>query len=373
MKLKKLFSAFMSMIIAISLSSCNQNTPTITEPSANNNEYNSQTNNTSNDTNNNTSNENKVYSNPTSVFSINGMLYYFTGSDVLRLEDENKVTFVPVPEYFKGSYVGEGATMGFVGDNRAFCIGDNKIYENWIYDIRSYDVNDVSNVKRKTIINEESFRALLKQSSRVKNNDDFDFPPGMTHAHYYNNRIYCCLTPLYDDKLSNYPDLYYKLVSFNNDGSDFKIYDNINCTDYCIKDGWIYYYDNGYYYDPNQSFDYKSFNKQNAGLYKARTDGTEIQLITKNFQHTQRYNDSCSNLRIFGDYLYFIVNTHNVNNRLCRTRLDGSGTIQEISRNKAYHYDIVDENTIYYDNQGKLYKISLNNQREDFITELYDS
>ena len=96
MKLKKLFSAFMSMIIAISLSSCNQNTPTITESSANNNEYNSQTNNTSNDTNNNTSNENKVYSNPTSVFSINGMLYYFTGSDVLRLEDESKVAPVSV-------------------------------------------------------------------------------------------------------------------------------------------------------------------------------------------------------------------------------------------------------------------------------------
>ena len=126
-----------------------------------------------------------------------------------------------------------------------------------------------------------------------------------------------------------------------------------------------------HYHNKSQTFN-SSFNKQNAGLYKIKVDGTEIQLITKNFQHTQRYNDSCSNLRIFGDYLYFIVNTHNVDHKLCRVRIDGSGTIQEISRNKAYHYDIVDENNIYYDNQGNLYKISLNNQREDFITELYD-
>ena len=329
------------MIIAISLSSCNQNTPTITEPSANNNEYNSQTNNTSNDTNGNTSNENKVYSNPTSVFSINGMLYYFTGSEVLRLEDESKVAPVSVnnldkknsdhsvPDYFKGSHWYEEALGTFAGDNRCFCIGDNRIYIHYAYEILSYDVNDVSNVKRKTLINTETMNSLLNKSSRVSSNSFGNLL--MNYPQYYNERIYFLFIPDYSNISNNeYPDLWYKLGSCSKDGSDFKIYDNINCTDYFIKDGWIYYYDNGYYYDKSQSFDY-SFNKQNAGLYKIKIDGTESQLITKQFQHSQRYNNSCSNLKVLGNYLYFVADTHNINNKLCRVSFDGSGTIQEIS------------------------------------------
>ena len=146
----------------------------------------------------------------------------------------------------------------------------------------------------------------------------------------------------------------YKLGRISKDGKDIYLYDEI-ASSYAVKDGWIYYYNNGYVYNNNsKSYSYKS---ENAGLYKMKVDGSGKRTLKNGFVESSKETTDaircCDKLKIYGDYLYYLDYSESGKSRVCKMNFDGK-QVEYISANGAFNYAVNTENNILYYSTGEL-------------------
>lgn len=191
--------------------------------------------------------------------------------------------------------------------------------------------------------------------------------------------IYFSYQPPLEYFISELEDTY-KLGRISKDGKDIYLYDEV-ASSYAVKDGWIYYYDNGYVYDESQNR--YGYNENNIGIYKMKVDGSNKQTLCDDF--TEDDNEAtdaircCDKLRIYGDNLYYLDYSVSGKSRVCRMDLDGN-QLEYISENGAFNYAVDTENNFLYYSTGELgnaqtdkrtlYQVNLNNGEEESLMKL---
>lgn len=154
--------------------------------------------------------------------------------------------------------------------------------------------------------------------------------------------------------INNEQNIAYHLGRINIDGTNIEFVNNEIASTYAIKDGWIYYYDNGYTYDESTSDGYY-YDYDRAGIYRMKTDGSQKELLYDDFETDE--NDTrtkityCDRMNVYGDYIYFIDYSKNGKSRVCRMKIDGSG-LECVSQNGAYSYTVDTENNKLYYSSG---------------------
>ncbi len=191
--------------------------------------------------------------------------------------------------------------------------------------------------------------------------------------------IYFSYQPPLEYFISELEDAY-KLGRISKDGKDIYLYDEV-ASSYAVKDGWIYYYDNGYVYDESQNR--YGYNENNIGIYKMKVDGSSKQTLNDDF--TEDDNEAtdaircCDKLRIYGDNLYYLDYSVSGKSRVCRMDLDGN-QLEYLSENGAFNYAVDAENNYLYYSSGELgnaqidkrtlYQVNLNTGEEESLMKL---
>lgn len=152
--------------------------------------------------------------------------------------------------------------------------------------------------------------------------------------------------------------------------------EDINVCDYVVYDDWVYFCDNGWMRDN------VPYNANYAGLYKMRTDGSEVtKLLGFNPKNPDEYEQHgftpFSELSVYDGKLYFIDNSDPWFGALKRMDLDGDD-VEQVAENTTYEYTFdANSNTLYYitgaayyNNRIKekeIYRVDLDNFEEDLF------
>lgn len=150
--------------------------------------------------------------------------------------------------------------------------------------------------------------------------------------------------------INNEQNIAYHLGRINIDGTNIEFVNNEIASTYAVKDGWIYYYDNGYRYDKSASKQYYDYDR--IGIYKMKSDGTQKQLLYNNFETDEndpRTNITyCDKMSIFDEYIYFIDYSKKGKSRVCRMKTDGT-SMEYISQYGAFSYTLnIKNDNLYY-------------------------
>ena len=180
-------------------------------------------------------------------------------------------------------------------------------------------------------------------------------------------------------------DIGFRIGKIKKDGSSIEFVGDHIASEYTVKDGWIYFYDNGYTYDESIRWKYR-IDSERAGIYKMRCDGTQRQLLIRGFVPNENaqsnnmdlFNDWCNKMNVFGEYIYFIDYSEGGKSRVCRMNLDG-GDFEYVSQNGAFSYTVDCENDVLYYSEGKLnrstdeprniYKVDMSEKKERMLFE----
>jgi len=138
--------------------------------------------------------------------------------------------------------------------------------------------------------------------------------------------------------------LYNKIFKINLDGKNKVEISSDPCNSFSLAEDWIYYC---------------SSNDPASKIYKIKTDGTN---------KTEVVNTKCFGPVIDSDYLCYIANPMD-DYKIVRMKLDGSEKKEfntPILMNYVFH-----KNFFYYiDSSGKLYKINIDNNKQELLVDL---
>lgn len=151
------------------------------------------------------------------------------------------------------------------------------------------------------------------------------------------------------DYMINQPAFNGRLVRFSESGDaiEFVGDESVRASEFVVKDGWIYYADNGYVTD-GSSIDYDD---GKTGLYKIRTDGSEKTLLLSGSGSGEGYTrlGNVGDLALFGEYLYFLDLSDGTGSYPARIKTDGTG-YERLSDTSAYVYTLDTEKPdLYYE------------------------
>lgn len=290
----------------------------------------------------------------TLLFEHNGQLLYNTGSTgILNISGE-------IPETIKTTY--ENPMEDFVmelASYHTFFLGDE------IYIIKStpfdrvfqIDMSDLNNVTTKIMfglngykINENFafFRCLIKPSKVQAEGDYFYF---YAEPDDFSRSMYTKFKDDSDEAEQKREKSYFRLAKVKKDGTESEVLDNIITDGFAIKDGYIYYYDNGYYSDKikdNIVLAKPIYDLSRAGIYKIKADGSGEKTLLHALpdKAMDGSNRAVYNLAIYDDYIYYIDISESGKGMIYRIKTDGSG-YQAVSSSCGYNYT-VNGNTLYY-------------------------
>ncbi len=264
--------------------------------------------------------------------------YYLNGSNAINLADTGKFNSLSV------TYDNEATEMNLGGLNVYTSAYDGESFYGRIADnstLFKTTLDSKSHANAKTWVNSSNLSAMgLRTACMYYFQADGDYI-------YF---LYLPTTEYFQAEKENA----YKLGRISKDGKDIYLYDEI-ASSYAVKDGWIYYYNNGYVYNKNsKSYSYK---KENAGIYKIKVDGSGKQTLKNNFIESSKETTEaircCDKLKIYGDYLYYLDYSESGKSRVCRMNFDGK-QVEYISANGAYNYAVDTDNNYLYYSTGEL-------------------
>ena len=171
-------------------------------------------------------------------------------------------------------------------------------------------------------------------------------------------------------------DMNERIVKLGRDGKTIEFVgdESVRALEYVVRDGWIYYVDNGFVYDGGISYD-----KDRIGLYKIKTDGSEKTRLWGDFTgNADNALGNACNLALYKDYLYFLdVSEDSGSSPLCRIKLDGSDFTTLSSKSVLTYTFDTDKDQIYYqtgryaetkmNNFESIIRVDLNSKTEETI------
>ena len=151
------------------------------------------------------------------------------------------------------------------------------------------------------------------------------------------------------DYFAIHPELNYRVFRIDKSGSKIEFVgdESVRAKEMIVKDGWIYYVDNGY----SRNDTYSTNDYSRAGLYKIKTDGSGKTKLFGEYDESSdmnRVTEGCvGGLTLFGDKLYF-MNLYDEKSLVCRMNPDGS-SLETLSDRGARCFTIdSSENKLYY-------------------------
>lgn len=297
--------------------------------------------------------------------------YYIKAANIVKLEDDGSVTAVKYNEADDEKYAIA------ISDEKSVYI-DGSIYaqqSDITTELYKFDFTDKTDTMERSVWVDED--TLLNSDVTISSN----YTGNMSYWNADGDYVYFICNPT-TDYFQSEKGIAYRLGRISKDGKTIEFIGEETASAYTVKDGWIYFYDNGYTYESNNfNIDY-----ERAGIYKMKGDGSEKTLLLDGFEPDDRinnyifdeYNTLCDKMNIYNDYLYFIDYSVRGESRVCRVKFDGSG-YERISDNGAYCYTInLDKNNMYYasgeggySQTGKrtIYEASLNDNAEKELFE----
>ena len=136
------------------------------------------------------------------------------------------------------------------------------------------------------------------------------------------------------------------------DGKSIELINEIDASDFVMDNEWIYFFDSGSY---SGGAMFSKNDTKDVGIYKAKTDGSELQRIyefTLSGKEKSSYSDYlgeiCGKMQLINDQIYFLDYTSAGKGRLYRMDKDGSH-VEPISKSAVYSYTFdTDKNIVYY-------------------------
>lgn len=269
---------------------------------------------------------------------INGKPYYFSGHYMFLLNDNGTVT---VPTITWTSEEEPEARPYAATDIHECAFDGNNIYQQYKSDCENIymdDFSDTSNFTKNILINEKWLEIFLGEKYQC-------ILSGMTDFQADGDYIYF----RYEAPRENFHKTLnenYRLGRFKKDGSSIELLNDI-ANDFIVKDGWIYFYDNGYTYD--KSNNKSDLDLSRAGIYKMKTDGSEKTLLLGELRSD--YMDYaiyriCDNLKIYGDLIYFQKFDENDDSKVYCMSLDGSN-LKAVTKESAFNYTVSGDMLFY--------------------------
>lgn len=307
------------------------------------------------------------------IYTNNGKLYYGSGGESFLLNDDNTVN-VPIVNFTPNEKSGtDPGDRGFdIGSPDKCAIDGDKVYTPYKCRRDQIDVYSINgdSITANVLMNADILEKCLGENYYL-------IVSGMTDLYADGDYVYFRYDPERETFYLTQKENYH-LGRFKKDGSSIELLDEI-ASDITIKDGWVYYYDNGYTYNEKATTDKKySFDLSHAGIYKMKTDRSEKQLLLGNFKSYDEESNSkyylCDGITIYNNYIYFQNFTDEGGSKVYRMNLDGSD-LKAVTKEGTYKYTISGD-TLYYstgkrgENQSdprSFIKVSLNDMNEETL------
>lgn len=275
--------------------------------------------------------------------------YYVGGDITFMLNSDSSVT--PVNSILSSGEDEEDHTyIDFersVYDGKSFFIQDRGM----LNELYKYTFTDKDTLEKVVWIDEQTLKSSVVVAGKNSSSVNTRYTGNMQYWQLDGEYIYFVYIPAVE-YFPEEQDIAYRLGRMAKDGSSIEFIGNEIASTYAVKDGWIYYYDNGYTYNED-SLRY-SMDFDRAGIYKMKCDGSQKQLLLNNFETAENDTRSsrdlayCNKMNIVGDYIYFIDCSKNGNCRVSRMKTDGSG-LEYVSEKGAYSYTVdLENNKLYY-------------------------
>lgn len=307
--------------------------------------------------------------------------YYLSKCGLVKLNEDESVDLV---EYTYEKQIDSKDQDSTLFNNIALSLNKNIAVGNNIYFQDENDNNKLykCTFEKKNEVIKENWIDIntLKNSCVSVLNTDSGYTGNMDNWQFYGDYVYFNYIPT-QDYLSVEKEISYRLGRISLDGTSIEFINDTIASTYAIKDGWIYFYDNGYTYDDSISYGY-SIDYNRAGIYKMKCDGTEKQLLIEDFKQVaddaenyniKKYNIVCDDFSIRDKFIYFLDYSDRGKSRVCRLNIEDNN-IDYVSDISAYNYTVDEENhTLYYSsgqyNESQtdprtIYKLDLNNSEE---------
>ncbi len=240
------------------------------------------------------------------------------------------------------NYVG---TEGAVEDGKVYYCRYKDLYDG----ICVFDFSNSTEITRTILMNREEIRSSLPGEAYsdamdviLESAEHLQVDGDYVYFNYVPSAEYCF------DK--NFKQYNYRLGRFKKDGSSVELLGNEVCYDYVIKNGWIYYFDNGL--DFSTEKDYQS-DQSRIGIYKMKIDGSEKQKLLDGFQYYENPLDKMvADMKIYGDYLYFEDLTEKGGSKVYRMKTDGSD-VTMMTKSGVYNYVVSGDNLYFSKGERK--------------------
>lgn len=277
--------------------------------------------------------------------------YYIGGTNTFLLNSDNSVSKVDV----KSSSEEDNSNYHImdvyrsVYDGESFFAQDVSV-RNELY---KYTFSDNDTLEKEVWIDEQTLNNSVVVTEKQGSFNSYS--GNMRYWQLDGEYIYFIYLPSMDYFMEE-QNIAYRLGKISKSGSSIEFIGNETASTYAVKDGWIYYYDNGYTYD--NDYNRYSCDLSRAGIYKMKSNGSQKQLLLNNFETDE--NDIrigrdlvyCDKINIVDDYIYFIDHSKNGKSRVSRMKTDGSEQ-EYVSDKGAYSYTVDSENDKLYYATGK--------------------
>lgn len=310
--------------------------------------------------------------------------YYISGVDGLDTNLDDQSMSLSTWGLYEELMVSRSSFVSL--DDCAYCFGDRYSGDTYIGKITYEDPSETDRETREKIIENNldatSVPVVEEWLSYDEVNRSYDdkFTSAILHFsnewQYVDGYIYFYIS-LPREQFDYLVETAYKFGRINIEDKSIEIIgNNINVCDYVVYDEWVYFSDNGW------DLDSMSYNTRDAGLYKMRTDGSEVtKLLGFNPKNPDEYlHDGYapfSELSVYDDQLYFIDNSDPWFGALKRMDLDGND-VEQVAENTTYEYTFdANSDTLYYvtgaaylNNQTdvkEIYRVDLDNFEEDLF------
>lgn len=291
-------------------------------------------------------NTNKIVNEKVCIVNENGKDVYF-GFEPMILDDDGTISVVDVVDKYGKKITTHGSVVSCAG-----VYDGNNIYFSYDHGLGKYSYQDGDYIKSIWVVDD-----LLKENEILNNKTGTKTFRNIENLQNYGEYVYFNKT--YDMmNINETLKSSFRIGKISKDGNSIEMLsDKIKASAYTISDDWIYYFDNGFNYSSdidydNHNFSSNDFSQERVGLYRTKVDGSNIEKIYDDFDRQKdekaSLNIICKDIKVVGDYIYFIDYSKNGKGRVCRVNIDGSD-YQVISKNSAYFYTFNnDKDIIYY-------------------------
>ncbi len=318
------------------------------------------------------------------VSSVGGSPVYFSGTRLFVIKDDDSVEMVQVGNgvQYKEKAAGSEALNEFVFSIGNSVAADTDAYGTYLdnsMDIYHWNLTDLKAVSEEVLVPAATVKEFIakramdngldeKSAKEMAEDKGTDLLLGSGFINGGDGYLYKSLNAFVEDQ-GTVDAVAFGVMKISLDGKEMSFIDDLRAGSLAVGNGFIYYYDPGYTYDPKSGS--VTFDSSKAGLYRALADGSKKTALISGIQATSstdlwsdKMKNTLKNLRLINTELFYIDNSENGDNCLYKLSTDG-GTPEKVSENKCdnYYYDR-EGHTLYYFGEDALWSRNMDTGEE---------